>query len=92
MQIVNADLAALKSAARRERTRSPETLQLIEAIEGLQSGQAKAVTVEAGQTPEKVRAKIMYAAKACDVKLQVAVQGDRVMFALRNGRRRRGRS
>ncbi len=42
--------------------------------------------VEAGQTPEKVRARLMYAAKACDVKLQVAIQGDRVLFALRDGR------
>ena len=91
MQIVNADLATLKSAARRGRTRSPETLQLIEVIESLQPGKAKAVVVEPGTTPEKVRARLMYAAKVVDVKLQVAIQSDRVLFALRNGRRRRGR-
>jgi ribosomal protein L30E len=90
MQIVNADLAALKSAARRGRTRSPETLALIQAIESLQPGRAKAVIVEAGQTPQKARTRLMYAAKTCDVKLQVAIQGDRVLFAL--GRRRRRRS
>jgi ribosomal protein L30E len=65
---------------------------LIEAVASLQPGQAKAVMAEAGQTPERVRARIMYAAKTCDVKLQIAIQGDRVLFALRNGRGRRRRS
>ncbi len=87
----NVDIAGLKSAARRVRIRSPETLQLVEAIESLQPGQTKAIIVEAGQTPEKVRARLMYAAKTCEAKLQVATRGDRVLFALRNGRRQRRR-
>ncbi len=89
MQIVDAEFGTLKSAARRGRARSAETVQLIEAIESLQPGQAKAVMVESDATPEKVRARIMYAAKAADRKLQIAVSGDRVMFALKNGRRLR---
>ncbi len=91
MQMVNTDLATPKSAARRGRTRSPETLRLIQAIEGLQPGQAKAVLVEAGETPQKVRARLMYAAKAVARKLQVAISGDRVLFALRNGLGRKRR-
>ncbi len=90
MQIVDADLNELKSALRRGRTRSPETLQLIEAIESLEPGKAKAIVVEPGQTATRVRARLMYTAKAADTKLQVAIKGDRVMFALnRRGRPRR---
>ncbi len=91
MRIVDADLNTLKRAAKRGRVRSPETQQLIEAIDGLIPGQAKAVVVDAGQTPEKVRARVMYAAKAAGRKLQAAMQGDRVLFALREEKRRPGR-
>ena len=89
MKIVEADLAALKSAARRGRARSPETQQLVEAIESLEPGEAKAVVVEGGETAAKVRARLMYVAKAVGVKLDMAVKEDRVLFALKNGRRRR---
>ncbi len=89
MTIVEADLAALKSAARRGRTRSPETQQLVEAIESLEPGKAKAVVVEGGETAAMVRARLMYVAKAVGVKLDMAVKEDRVLFALKNGRRRR---
>ena len=89
MRIVEADLAALKSAARRGRARSPETQQLVEAIESLEPGKAKAVVVEGGETAAKVRARLMYVAKAVGVKLDMAVKEDRVLFALKNGRRRR---
>ena len=89
MKIVEADLAALKSAARRGRARSPETQQLVEAIESLEPGKAKAVVVEGGETAAKVRARLMYVAKAAGVKLDTAVKDDRVLFALKNGRRRR---
>ncbi len=81
MRIVDADLNELKSASRRGRTRSPETLQLIEAIESLERGKAKAIVVEAGETATKLRARLMYAAKATGTKLQVAVKDDRVLFA-----------
>ena len=83
MRIVDVTLTDLKSASRRGRTRSPETLELIEAIDSLESGKAKAVVVEAGQSATKIRARLMYAAKATGTKLQVAVKGDRVMFARR---------
>lgn len=83
MRIVNATLNQLKSASRRGRTRSPETAQLIEAIDSLERGKAKAIVIEPGQTAAKVRAKLMYAANAAGVKLQVAVKDDRVMFARR---------
>ena len=88
MRIVEADLAALKSAARRGRVRSPETQQLVEAVESLEPGKAKAVVVEGGETAAMVRARLMYVAKAVGVKLDVAVKEDRVLFALKNGRRR----
>lgn len=81
MKITDATLDELKSAGRRGRTRSPETLELIEAIENLKTGEAKAIVVEPGETAAKVRARLMYVAKSIDVKLQVAVKGDRVMFA-----------
>ena len=92
MRIVNAELSDLKSASRRGRTQSPETLQLIEAIESLERGKAKAIVVESGQTAAKVRARLVYAAKAVDVKLQVAVKDDRVMFARQPTRGRPKRS
>ncbi len=91
MRIVDADLSSLKTAARRGRVRSPETQQLVEAIDSLRTGQAKAVMVEGGQTPQKVRARVMYAAKATGKRLQAAIQGDRVLFALKEERRRPGR-
>ena len=90
MKITDATLAELKSAGRRGRTRSPETLELIETIESLKTGEAKAVVVEKGESAAKVRAKLMYVAKSINVKLQVAIKDDRVMFA-RQPRRGRPR-
>ena len=81
MRITDASFEVLKSALRRGRTQSPETLQLIEAIDGLERGKAKAIIVEAGETAAKVRARLMYAAKASNTKLDVAVKDDRVIFA-----------
>ena len=92
MRIVDAELSDLKSASRRGRTRSPETLQLIEAIESLERDKAKAIVVESGQTVAKVRARLVYAAKTVDVKLQIAVKDDRVMFARQPTRGRPKRS
>ena len=59
------------------------------AIESLEPGKAKAVVVEGGETAAMVRARLMYVAKAVGVKLDMAVKEDRVLFALKNGRRRR---
>ena len=61
MRIENADLTTLKTAQRRGRLRSPETQALVEAIDSLVPGAAKAVVVEGGQTPQRVRARVMYA-------------------------------
>ncbi|MCH7594388.1 MAG: hypothetical protein IIB27_07755 [Chloroflexi bacterium] len=91
MRIEEADLTTLKTAQRRGRVRSPETQELIEAIDSLVPGAAKAVVVESGQTPQKVRARVMYAGKASGKKLQAAISGNRVLFALREERRRPGR-
>ena len=91
MRIEDADLTALKTAQRRGRVRSPQTQELVEAIDSLVPGDAKAVVVEGGQTPQKVRARVMYAGKAAGKKLQAAISGDRVLFALKEERRRLGR-
>ena len=84
-------LNTLKTAQRRGRVRSPETQELIEAIDSLVPGAAKAVVVESGQTPQKVRARVMYAGKAAGKKLQAAISGNKVLFALKEERRRPGR-
>ena len=91
MRIEEADLTTLKTAQRRGRVRSPDTQALIESIDPLVPGAAKAVVVESGQTPQKVRARVMYAGKASGKKLQAAISGNRVLFALREERRRPGR-
>lgn len=91
MNIVDADISALQKAAKRGRVRSEETQQLIDAIDGLAPGRAKAIVLSRADKPERVRARISYAAKLISKKLQVAVTGDRVMFALKEERRRRGR-
>ena len=90
MEIIDAELNELKSAIRRGRSRSPEVLQLIEAIQSLEPGQAKAIVVEPDETAAQIRVRLMYAAIAADIKLQIANEGDRVMFALNwRGRPRR---
>lgn len=91
MRIEEADLTTLKTAQRRGRVRSPETQELIEAIDSLAAGTAKAVVVEPGQTSQKVRARVMYAGKAAGKKLQAAISGNRVLFALKEEKRRPGR-
>ncbi|MFP6594435.1 MAG: hypothetical protein VB860_05580 [Dehalococcoidia bacterium] len=91
MRIEEADLNTLKTAQRRGRVRSPETQELIEAIDSLVPGAAKAVVVEPGQTSQKVRARVMYAGKAAGKNLQAAISGNKVLFALKEERRRPGR-
>jgi len=68
MRIEEADLNTLKKAQRRGRVRSPETQELIEAIDSLVPGAAKSVVIEPGQTSQKVRASVMYAGKAAGKK------------------------
>jgi hypothetical protein len=91
LNIVDADIRALQKAAKRGRVRSDETQQLIDAIDGLVPGKAKAIVLPKGEKPERVRARISYAAKFVAKKLLIAVTGDRVMFALKEEKRRRGR-
>lgn len=91
MQIVDADIRFLEQAARRGRVRSEETQKLIDSIEQLTPGKAKAVVVSRGLEPEKVRARVSYAAKLAGKALQIAIDDNRVLFALKEQKRRRGR-
>ena len=90
MKIVNVPISQFQRARRNRggRRRSDETIQLIEAIQSLKSGTAKAIVPEAGQDPAKVRAKLMYAAKIAGVRLRVVVTDDRVLFSRGPGRPR----
>ncbi len=89
LTIVDANVADIHRARRRGRSRSPETAQLIESIETLQSGRAKAIVAGAGETTAKLRARLMYAAKVSGIRLQVGVDGNRVLFARAPGRPRK---
>ena len=82
LNIVDADIGALRKLLRPGRARSPETLQLINAIESLKPGQAKALVLERGDTLPAMRSKLGYAARAAGVKLQTASDGSRLIFAL----------
>ena len=53
------------------------------AIDDLTPGQAKAIVIEGGETGEKLRSRLTYAAKAGGKRLQIAIEEDRVLFALR---------
>ena len=57
-------------------------------------GMAKAILLEAGQTGQKIRSRLTYAARIAGKRLQIVVQEDRVLFALsrRRIRRRRGKA
>ena len=82
LNIVDADISALRKLTRPGRARSAETLKLISAIESLKPGQAKALVVEAGDTIPALRSKLGYAARAAGVKLRTASDGTRLIFAL----------
>lgn len=84
MKIVDADIKQLASSRRSGRTRSAMTNKLIESVEDLQPGAAKAVELEAGETVQKIRARLTYSARVAGRKLSIAVDGNRVLFALKN--------
>ena len=63
-------------------------MQLVEAIQSLGSGEAKAIVPDPGQDLAKVRAKLMYAAKLAGIRLRVVVADDRVLFTRGPGRPR----
>jgi len=91
---VDANIDDLKNAARRGRVRSPETQQLIDAIDALTPGIAKAIVLQPGDTGPRIRSRLTYAARVAGKRLQIVLQEDRVLFALssRARRRRRARS
>ena len=89
MKIVDADISALKRTRSRRRVRSPEIRQMVEAIDTLQTGKAKALILEVGQDMTKLRAKLMYASKIAGRKLRVVVEGDRIFFTRAAGRPRK---
>ena len=91
VRIVDADIDALKNAARRGRVRSPETQQLVDTIDSMTEGTAKAILLEPGQTGLKVRSRLAYAARIAGKRLQIVVQEDRVLFAVSSRRARRRR-
>ena len=91
MNIVDVDITTLRRSARRGRARSPETIALIQAIDDLTPGKAKAIVIEGGETAEKLQSRLAYAAKAAGKRLQIAIEEDRVLFALREDSRRRRR-
>jgi len=91
VRIVDADISVLQAPARRGRLRSEATRTLMDAIAQLALGKAKAVVVPRGESPEKVRARVSYAAKIVGKPVQLAISEDRVMFALNEEERRRGR-
>ncbi len=82
LNIVDADIGALRKLTRPGRARSAETLKLINAIESLKPGQAKALVLEAGDTIPALRSKLGYAARAAGVKLRTASDGSKLIFAL----------
>lgn len=53
MNIVDADLATLRKAAKRGRVRSEETQQLIDTIDALETGEAKAVLLGRGENGKR---------------------------------------
>jgi ribosomal protein L30E len=89
LNIVEADIKDLKKSRSRGRVRSEETKALIAAIDSLTSGKAKAIKLEAGQDPAKMRAKLAYAAKVAGKKLKIVVEQDRILFARGPGRPRK---
>ena len=90
MKIVDVPIGQFRRVigSRRGRRRSTETVQLIEVIQSLESGKAKAIVPDRGQNLAKVRAKLMYAAKLAGVRLRVVVADDRVLFTRGPGRLR----
>ena len=82
LNIVDADIETLRKLLRSGRARSPETLKLINAIESLKPGQAKALVLEPGDSIPALRSKLGNAARAAGVKLQTASDGSRLIFAL----------
>ncbi|MEX0763117.1 MAG: hypothetical protein WD333_11875 [Dehalococcoidia bacterium] len=91
MRIVDVDIKELSSASKRGRVRSPETQQLLSIIDELKPHEAKAIVLGPGDTPQKIRSRLTYAARIAGKRLQIALEKDRVLFALTNRPVRRRR-
>ena len=89
MQIKNIKYEEFQNAARRGKTRSHETEQLVAIIDGLSRNQAKAILIGADDTGPKIRSKLTYASKLAKKTLHIAIRADRVLFALGRKRKRR---
>ena len=89
MRIKDIKYEEFQNAARRGRTRSHETEQLVAVIDGLSRNQAKAVLIGPDDTGPKIRAKLTYASKLAKKTLHIAIRDDRVLFALGRKRKRR---
>jgi hypothetical protein len=94
VKIVDVDIKELNNVSRRGRARSSETQQVIAAIEGLKPGEAKAIMLARGDSGPKMRSRLTYASRIAGKRLQVAIEEDRVLFALsgRAVRRRKARA
>lgn len=83
LRIVDADPKVLRSAPRRQRSRSPEVLRLIKLLDELPPGQAKALVPEGDETVARLSVRLTTARKVSGVKLRVIKQPDRILFALK---------
>ena len=92
MKIVDVDIHELNRASRRGRVRSAETQQLLTVIDALKPGEAKAIMLSAGESGQKVRSRLTYAARIARRRLQIGLEQDRVLFALSNRPARRRRA
>ncbi|MEX2379044.1 MAG: hypothetical protein WD848_13570 [Dehalococcoidia bacterium] len=85
MEIIDANINDLRKSSQNGRTRSPETIKMMEAIESLASGKAKAIIPEGDESIRRLRVRLGYAARAVGVKLRTVSDDKRVMFTLRGG-------
>ena len=84
MEIVDADIRDLQRK-RPRRSRSPQMAQLIEVVQALRSGDAKALVAERGEKVTTLRSRLGVASRVTGVKLRTVTDGKRVLFT-RSGR------
>ena len=91
MKIVDVDIKELEQARRRGRSRSPETMELIKAIEALAAGQARGIRITADMPEKGIRSRLAYASRIANKRIEIASDGTKVMFtpSARPARRRR---
>ena len=89
MKIIDLDIREMEQARRGGRSRSPGTLELIEAIDTLTSGRARGVPITADQPEKSLRSRLAYVARIAGKRLSIASDREKVMFALSGPPRRR---